>query len=74
MESTKDILQLPYLQLPLSKDFKKFMNISGFGNLEEMLELPAYKLLEMKGFNTHKLFELFRYLEANGLDKKLKTS
>jgi hypothetical protein len=74
METATDILKKPYLQLEVSKDFKKFMNLSGFKTLEQMLELPAHKLLEMKGFNMHKLFELYRFLKEHNLENRLETN
>ena len=74
MENSADILQMPYLQLPLDKNFKKFMKLSRFKNLEEMLGLPVPTLLKMKGFNMRSLKHLYQLLEDHGLEKNIKTT
>lgn len=74
MESPIDILEKPYSQLPLSKSFKRFMNMNGFTTLNQLLEMSAPKLLDMKGFNMHSLKELYQLLEDVGLENRLKTT
>lgn len=74
MESSAEILTMYYLKLPFSKSLKRFMNLNGFLTLEKMLQLPAHRLLEMKGFNMHSMKELYQFLEDNKLEHELKTS
>jgi hypothetical protein len=72
MLNEKEILTKPLALLSTSEDFLAMAVINQFQNLQEILQYPVYKLMELKGFNYHILDELIEMLKGYGFQDKLK--
>ncbi|MFH6983584.1 hypothetical protein [Marinoscillum luteum] len=70
---SRNILESVSIDLPLSEEFKAFMELWGFENLNVMLsQFDAGQLLKKQGFSCHCLVELYTLLESNGVAFLLK--
>jgi hypothetical protein len=72
MPQEQNILTKPLAQLPTSNDFLAMAAFNHFQNLQEILQRPVHKLMELNGFNYHTLDELITMLNEYGLQDELK--
>lgn len=72
MLQKQNMLTKPLAQLPTSNDFIAMAISNHFQNLQEILQYPVNKLMELNGFNYHTLDELIAMLNEYGLQDKLK--
>jgi hypothetical protein len=72
MLQKQNMLTKPLAQLSASNDFLAMAISNHFQNLQEILQYPVYKLMELNGFNYHTLDELIEMLNEYGLQDKLK--
>lgn len=72
MTDPTDILQIHYLNLPISNSMKRFFAFHKISTLEKLLNYKTSELVGMKWFNARLLRELIVLLEDNGIIERLK--
>jgi hypothetical protein len=68
----EEILKTPIGELPFSPDLKSLLQAQGHQNLQDVLNVPAYKWHDYPSFSFHHQHEIVDFLQEHDLMDYLK--